>query len=122
MWDKNNNVSKIVRAVEMQQLMWQHKRWQEINCCLIQTEKEEVKKGESKPSALTRSACSTHVCTHNIMMSCCLELACDWLKGGTALWSVLDNMPCKDLPLPRTIHYQSRSVFDLECAIHDQID
>ncbi len=58
------------------------------------------------------------ISTHNIMMPCRLELVRDWLKGSTALWSVLHNMPCKDLPLPRTTHNQLGGFFDLECALH----
>ena len=77
-----------------------------------------MKEGESKPSVLTGSACSPHVSAHNIMMPCRLELVRDWLKGSTTLWSVLHNMPCKDLPLPRTTHNQLGGFFDLECALH----
>ena len=77
-----------------------------------------MKDGENQPSALTQSVCSTHVITHNVMMPCHLELVCDWLKGSMVLWSVLYNMPCKDLPLPRTTHNHLGGLFDLECTLH----
>ena len=64
MWDGNNNCSKMVRAVEMLQLMRQCKRWWDIYCSAIKKkDNEEVTEGESKPCALTGSVCTTHVST-----------------------------------------------------------